>query len=210
MYKLIVVLLLTTMVVQAQTKAVVKKTLTGHSVILTCTPTVGVGTVTGCNFYRGTVADGESIVAMNATPTLSYTDTSVQALQKYFYKAATFCSSCSPNLSSLSNEVLVTIPGDPQPLPPTLSVGTIAQNKVPLMWKVPTQKDVTINSYNVFRCSVSNCPLRLKVAIVKSTSYTDNCFYLNKVCYYEVSANDTVNGKNKLSPMSNIVRAKVN
>lgn len=208
----VVVLLILSSFSLAQVKAKVNRTLTGHSVTLSCTPSTSTG-VTGYNFYRGLVSGQESTTPLNTVPTAScgYVDSTVSALTTYFYTAKAVCPSCSPTLSVASNEVSAVIQGD-QPLPPTgLTVGTIAKNTVPLKWKVPiVQVGVTIKSYNLFRCHQSNCPNPPKVATVTSTSYTDTCLYTSKICWYEVSANDTVNGKQVVTLFSNIVQAKVN
>lgn len=97
-----------------------------HSVSLTCNPPTTGTTPSGYNFYRGTTAGGESSTPLNSTPvtTCAYTDTTVLALTEYFYTAKSYCPTCSPNLSGPSNEVNVTIPGDPQPNPPVMNTPT--------------------------------------------------------------------------------------
>jgi hypothetical protein len=100
-------------------------TATSHQVTLSCTASTSSG-VTGYNFYRGTTAGGEAAAPLNSSPVTAcgYADTNVTALTQYFYVAKAYCPTCSPNLSVSSNEVNVTVPGDPQPLPPTMNTPT--------------------------------------------------------------------------------------
>ena len=126
MKSLAVVVLLLSVVSVAQTKKEgLKATATSHSVTLSCTASTSTG-VTGYNFYRGTTAGGESSTPLNAAPVTAcgYVDTTVAALTQYFYTAKSFCPTCSPNTSIPSNEVNATVPGDPQPLPPTMQTPT--------------------------------------------------------------------------------------
>lgn len=96
-----------------------------HQVNLTCTASTSTD-VTGYNFYRGTTAGGESTTPLNPSPVAScaYTDTNVVGLGLYFYTAKAYAPTASPNLSIASNEVSVTVPGDPQPSPPVMNTPT--------------------------------------------------------------------------------------
>lgn len=111
--------------IAAQVKESLTAKVSAHSVILSCTASTSSG-VTGYFFYRGATTGGESTTPLNATPTAlcGYTDTSVNPLTQYFYNAKAFCPTCSPNTSVASNEVNVTVPGDPQPLPPIMNPPT--------------------------------------------------------------------------------------
>lgn len=95
--------------------------LTAHSVSLTCNPPTTGTPPTGYFFYRGTTAGGENPTPLNASfvTTCAYTDTAVTPLSSYFYTAKSYSStSAPPGLSTASNEVQATIPGDPVPNPP--------------------------------------------------------------------------------------------
>lgn len=98
-----------------------------HQVSLSWTATTSscTGTV-GYNIYKGTTPGGESSTPVNTTliSGLSYVDTAVTPLASYSYNAKAFCSTSSPSLSAVSNEVTVVIPGDPQPLPPVMNTPT--------------------------------------------------------------------------------------
>jgi hypothetical protein len=217
MKKILIMLVLISLAASAQVRRhsklglKVSRTATGHSVSLSgCSDTTpGVS----FNFYRGTSAGGENTTALNASPlaTCSYIDTTVTALNTYFYVAKAFLSTASPQLSGPSNEVTAAIPADPQPAAPTgLTVGTVALNKVPLKWKAPVkQLGVDVNSYNIMRCYEATCPGPPKVGETIETMYLDTCTY-PKVCYYEITANDTAYGKNVITKSSNIVEAKIN
>lgn len=107
-----------------QSKGLVAKA-TSHSVTLSCTASTSSG-VTGYNFYRGSASGAESTTPLNASPvsTCGYVDTNVLALTQYFYNAKAFCPTCSPNTSVASNEINITVPGDPQPAPPVMNPAT--------------------------------------------------------------------------------------
>jgi hypothetical protein len=191
----------------AQTKVKVNKTATGHSVSLSCTVS---GNATGCNFYKGTTAGGESTTALNPTPSLTYVDSAVTALSTYFYTAKAYCAACSPNLSPASNEVSAVIPADAQPAAPVLAPPVVAGNKVPLKWNIQNQAGIKVNYFQVFKCHLQNCPSPALAATTNLQVYTDTCNFTDKICYYEVNAHDSINTKNVVSPMSNIVEAMVN
>lgn len=128
---LVVLLVLSTVCLgQAKPKArtgSLRVTPSAHSVSLTCNPPTTGTTPSGYNFYRGTTKGGENYTTpLNSTPTTScaFTDTTVVALTTYYYTAESWCPTCSPDLSGPSNEVQVTVPGDPQPNPPVMNTPT--------------------------------------------------------------------------------------
>jgi hypothetical protein len=221
MKRLVLAVLLLCSIVSAQTKKPVqakkapahkalKATAGVHTVTLTWLASAAKG-VTGYNVYRGTTAGGENYsTPVNSTLVngLTFTDSTVSAMTQYFYTAKAFCPTCTPNASVPSNEVTATTPGDPQPDAPVLSVGTVSKNSIPLFWNTPVQSGIQIESTNIYRCVYSTCPGPPKVATVVGNKYTDTC--TRPVCYYRASNNVIRDGKQTLSPRSNIVTAKTN
>jgi hypothetical protein len=169
------------------------------------------------NFYRGSIQGQESTTPLNASPlaTCSYTDTGVMALGSYYYSVKAYCSTCNPSLSGPDEVGPVVIPADGQPATPTgLTVGTIAKNNVPLMWKAPIQQaGVVVDNYWIYRCGDSRCPSPPRVAIVPASqkSYTATCTpvapNVKKTCWFDVKAHDTIAGVFVTSGPSNIVVA---
>lgn len=176
------------------------------------------------NFYRGTQPSTtvggvttyyESTVPLNSAPlpNCNYVDTSVVGNTTYYYVAKAYCSTCSPTLSSPSNEVMAQVPADAGPPAPTgLSLGMIAKNSVPLQWIAPstTPRGYYLAAYEVTRSLYSGFSPSAVVAIVPpvNTSYTDKC--PKATCYYYVKAYwiDAASFFT-LSPMSNSIEAVI-
>lgn len=85
-----------------------KGCVTGHSVVLTWTASTSPGVT--YNLYRGTATGGESTLPLNATPisALTYTDSTVQLGQSYYYAVKAVGSGGS--LSVASNESKAVVP----------------------------------------------------------------------------------------------------
>jgi len=107
---------------------------------------------------------------------------------------------------------------EPDSAAPTgLTVGALIATNVPLDWRAPTsQVGVETVSYSVWRCSQSSCPRPPKIATVDAplSAYTDTgCIpkvgATQRICYYEVRANDLIAGVMETSAPSNIVKAIV-
>jgi titin len=81
-----------------------------HDVILSWTASTTTGVV-GYNVYRGTTSGGESATPLNSSPVngTTYTDTTVQAGQTYYY-VVTAVASNDVTQSADSNEVSATVP----------------------------------------------------------------------------------------------------
>jgi hypothetical protein len=196
-----------------------------HTITLSgCTdPTPG---VTGYNVFMGTTSGGESTTPLNASPVAgcAFTITGLPGSTTYYLNAQAYCPSCTPQLSipcavasgatCTQKEISATTPADtqPQPNPPTgLTVETITQNQVPLMWNVPVpQAGVVVSYYKVWRCHESGCPNPPLAGTSTGNAYTDTCDY-PKVCFYKVTAIVQVNGGKPISTASsNIVKAQIN
>ena len=197
-------------------KNIVGSSVQGPSVSLTCTPPSTGTTPNSYNFYRSTTT-GTGYVIVGSATTCSYTDTTVTFGTTYYYVATSVntltCPSGSVCESADSNQATATIGANPVPNPPTgLTVGTIVSNNIPLQWNAPIpQQGVTVNAYNVYRCTASTCPAPPKIAVVTETAYTDTSCKTttkNPLCYYEVKATDTMNKKQVITGPSNIVSAK--
>jgi hypothetical protein len=165
----------------------------GHSVTLSCTPSIS-GGVTGYNFYSGATKGAESSTPLNSTPTstCSWIDGTVIGTNTYWYVAKAYCPTCSPQLSVASNEIgPEVIPADAAPAPPTgLSVGTISNNTVPLFWNAPLpQNGYDVVATEIFRGTSPTLPSPPRIATVPGWihSFTDEagCGGIQAVCYYE-------------------------
>lgn len=167
------------------------------------------------NFYRGTVPTSggvyfESTTPLNATPlaACSFVDTTVLGNTTYYYVAKAYLATAAPpGLSSPSNEVAAVVPPDPTPNAPTgLSLGTVAQNKVPLQWNAPAnQGGYVVVAYEVLRGSKPTLPAPAIIAIVPNSTlaWTDGSC---SKCYYAVRSMTIKTAESfVLSPMSNIV-----
>jgi fibronectin type 3 domain-containing protein len=195
---------------QVKAKVTPATSSTGPSVALSCTPSPTGAAATGFNFYRSTTSGGPYTI-LGTSPmssTCAYTDTTVGFSQTYFYVATAVDSSGE---SGYSSQVSAAVPANPIPNAPiNLTVGTITAENVPLQWEPPLpQTGITVESYNVYDCAESTCPAPPKVATVTATSFTAPCTRKNKLCYFDIRANDLVAGKKVLTAPSNIVEAKV-
>jgi len=166
------------------------------------------------NFYIGTTAGAESTTPSNPLPltTCSYTFSGLTGLTTYYMTVKAYLATASPSLSGPSNEVNATTTADAQPAAPTgLTVGTVAGNRIPLMWKAPQkQTGYDVVAYEIKRGTNPTLPGGSLIGIVPewTLSYTDNgC---TKTCYYEVESY-TIEADNKyvLSPPSNVVKGTI-
>jgi hypothetical protein len=165
----------------------------GHSVSLSCTPSISPG-VTGYNFYQGATTGAESTIPLNVTPTgtCSWIDGTVIGTNTYWYVAKAYCPTCSPQLSIASNEIgPEVIPADAAPAPPTgLSVGPISSNTVPLFWNSPAaQSGYDVVATEIFRGTSPTLSSPPRIATVPGWihNFTDaaGCGGSKAVCYYE-------------------------
>lgn len=164
----------------------------------------------GFYFYRGTAAGQESATALNATPaaTCTFVDVTVIGNTTYYYTAKAYLSTAAaPGLSTASNEVVAVVPPDPAPAAPTgLSLGTVAENSVPLKWNAPaSQEGYVVVAYEVLRGAKATLPSPAIVAIVPSSmlAWSDGSC---SGCYYAVRSM-TIKSADSfvLSARSNIV-----
>jgi fibronectin type 3 domain-containing protein len=212
---LVIALLCASAFGQAKPRATVKAATatTAPSVALSWTASAGTPPANVYNVYRGTAVGSLSVIGSSATT--SFTDNSVAFATTYFYAVTgvntATCPSGQTCESAQSAAVSATIPGNPVPAPPTgLTVGTITATNVPLQWSAPVnQAGMSTVSYSVFDCWEANCPSPSPAGTTTATSYTANCTHDNKLCYFEIKANDLVNGAKVLTAASNIVKAQV-
>ncbi len=222
---LLAVLICFSLTAVAQTKklgATVSNSVTGPSVSLSCADPANGAVVTSNNFYRGTVSGGPYALVGNAA-TCAFTDTTVLFATTYYYAATAVngSSSCPTGQvceSTYSNQVTAVVGSSPIPGAPTgLTVGALIATNVPLDWQAPTsQVGVETVSYSVWRCSQASCPRPPKIATVSAplSAYTDTgCIpkvgATQRICYYEVRANELIAGVMETSAPSNIVKAIV-
>jgi hypothetical protein len=223
-------------VTHAQVKAKVKDATAGNpgSVALSCTPGVagpGQGGDATFNFYRATtnattVASCPAAISaytiLGVSPmaaSCAYTDATVAPNTNYCYVATALDialgTTCPANTTCESAPTAPAIAIVPPPLPPppplNLVVGAIVAIKVPLWWSAPTPATgVTVVSYNVYDCVQSGCGSPAEIAGgVSGTYYLAHCKHTNHKCFYQIRANDLVDGQPVLSAPSNTVRAQV-
>jgi hypothetical protein len=182
------------------------KTAPPPSATLTCTPPSSGVTPTGYNFYRSTVTGGPYTLQTTMPATAcNWTDNTVAFSTTYYYVATALNGSSE---SAYSNQATAVIPVNPVPNPPqNLTVTSVVAGQVPLQWQAPiAQPNVTVESYTLWRGTKPTLPSPSKIASgLTATQYTDSgC---PKKCYYEVTAEDLVSGKQVQSAPSNIVEA---
>lgn len=198
--------------VESVTRALTGSAIAGPRVDLTCTPPASGPVPDKYNFYRSTVS-GSGFVIVGTNATCAYSDSTVTFATTYFYVATSVNTSTCPTgqvcESANSNQVSAVVGTNPIPNPPqALTVGTIVAG-VHLKWTPPVAAAGTILvSYSVWRGGSSTLLSPTKIATVKIASYVD-LTPLKGTHYYEVKANDTVNGVAKVSKASNIVKVIV-
>lgn len=214
-------------VIQAQVKAPRTPLKARVNTVITAAGTVHSVTLSGCvdtlpgvmfDFFRGSIAGGESLTPLNASPlaTCNFVDNTVLALGSYFYSVRAYCATCNPSLSGPDEIGPELIPPDGQPPTPTgLTAGPIANNQVPLFWNAPlVEAGVTVKSYSLWRGSKPTLPApgRIATILAPTQTYIDKgCVPVppatTRKCYYEARANDVIAGLNVLSGPSNIAQA---
>jgi len=159
---------------------------TGHSVILTCTPSTTVG-VSGYNFYKST--DGTTFTkTVSNSATCATVDTVVVSGSTYWY----YSTAISPSGESIpSNTVSAVIPGGITPPPPTCTGSsffgsginptlTTGNDPAPVTMGLKLSAKVawTINCVRFYRVSNSTGPLTYAIynattkAVLASGSFT--------------------------------------
>jgi hypothetical protein len=175
------------------------------------------------NVYRNTASTGAfTLIGSTGTNACAYTDSATAYGASYYYAvtasnvaAGASCPTGQTCESSQDGPVgPAVIPGPPPPPvpnPPTgLQIVSIVAKNVTLKWNAPTaQPGVTEVSANVYMCHESTCPAPPLVATVTGTTYTGNCNYATRQCWFIVKENALVAGKKVLSVASNTVAAKV-
>ncbi len=151
-------------------------------------PSDGGSAITSYKLYRGTTANGESLLK-DVGNVLTYTDTGLNNGQVYYYKVSAVN---NVGEGSGSNELSAT-PVAPKTAPaaPTLTSATAGDTQVSLSWSAPSDGGSTITGYKVYRGTASGGETLL-TTLGSVLSYVDRSVSNGGTYYYVVSAVNSV------------------
>ncbi|MDD1756995.1 MAG: fibronectin type III domain-containing protein, partial [Methanomassiliicoccales archaeon] len=146
----------------------------------------GGSTINGYKIYRGTSAQGETLLTTLGN-VLTYLDSGLTNGQTYYYKVSALNSVGEGAQSAEASAVPVTVPS-----PPTLISSTPANAQVVLAWTAPSNNGgSSITNYKVYR-GTSSGGETLLTTIGNLLSLTDTGLTNGQTYYYKVSAVNSV------------------
>lgn len=144
------------------------------------------------NIYRGKTADFPPVHPINQSglTTTTYTDTSYEKGQAYYYFIRANISGQRAGQQSAPSNILLMFPQDTfAPSPPQELNAVAAREGMVLIWAPNPESDVA--GYNIYRSETTGTGYtKINQDVVRETTYTDTSATVHQTYYYVVTAVD--------------------